>query len=210
MVTHEVSSRGVVLKGDRIWRWMVLATLIESSKCMTPIITIGVWIELSKAYAWKRLIMKHNITMMSWWAPWRLKSPASPLFASTSNFNFKRLYSTQIYKGKAKTCVLHSNVWRLLLRYMHTACIRATKKIIDWMTFILHTITYDQRNQTSYTDAQNLSQWRTVWIMGHEWFDVKRKYKGSGKSNSVQYKIYKPICRLYEIAGACYWAKLSR
>ena len=126
------------------------------------------------------------------------------------NFNFKRLYSTQIYKGKAKTCVLHSNVWRLLLRYMHTACIRATKKIIDWMTFILHTITYDQRNQTSYTDAQNLSQWRTVWIMGHEWFDVKRKYKGSGKSNSVQYKIYKPICRLYEIAGACYWAKLSR
>ena len=126
------------------------------------------------------------------------------------NFNFKRLYSTQIYKGKAKTCVLHSNVWRLLLRYMHTACIRATKKIIDWMTFILHTITYDQRNQTSYTDAQNLSQWRTVWIMGHEWFDVMRKYKGSGKSNSVQYKIYKPIYRLYEIAGACYWAKLSR
>ena len=71
------------------------------------------------------------------------------------------------------------------------------------MTFILHTIAYDQRNQTSYTDAQNLSQWRTVWIMGHEWFDVKRKYKGSGKSNSVQYKIYKPIYRLYEIAGAC-------
>ena len=126
------------------------------------------------------------------------------------NFNFKRLYSTQIYEGKAKTCVLHSNVWRLLLRYMHTACIRATKKIIDWMTFILHTITYDQRNQTSYTDAQNLSQWRTLWIMGHEWFDVMRKYKGSGKSNSVQYKIYKPIYRLYEIAGACYWAKLSR
>ena len=122
---------------------------------------------------------------------------------STSTFNVKRLYSTQIYKGKAKTCVLHSNVWRLLLRYMHTACIRATKKIIDWMTFILHTIAYDQRNQTSYTDAQNLSQWRTVWITGHELFDVKRKYKGSGKSNSVQYKIYKPICRLYEIAGAC-------
>ena len=118
------------------------------------------------------------------------------------NFNFKRLYSTQIYKGKAKTCVLHSNVWRLLLRYMHTACIRATK-IIDWMTFILHTIAYDQRNQTSYTDAQNSSRWRTVWIMGHEWFGVKRKYKGSGKSNSVQYKIYKPICRLYEIGGAC-------
>ena len=119
------------------------------------------------------------------------------------NFNFKRLYLTQIYKGKAKTCVLQSNVWRPLLRYMRTACIRATKKIIDWMNFILHTIAYDQRNQTSYTDAQNLSQWRTVWIMGHEWFDVKRKYKGSGKSNSVQYKIYKPICRLYEIAGAC-------
>ena len=118
-------------------------------------------------------------------------------------FNFKRLYSTQIYKGKAKTCVLHSNVWRLLSRYMHTACIRATKKIIDWMTFLMHTIAYDQRNQTSYTDAQNLSQWRTVWIMGHGWLDVKRKYKGSGKSNSVQYKICKPICRLYEIAGAC-------
>ena len=80
------------------------------------------------------------------------------------NFNFKRLYSTQIYKGKAKTCVLHSNVWRLLLRYMHTACIRATKKIIDWMTFILHTITYDQGNQTSYTDAQNLSQWASIYI----------------------------------------------
>ena len=133
-----------------------------------------------------------------------------PIGLDNFNFNFKRLYSTQIYKGKAKTCVLHSNVWRLLLRYMHTACIRATKKIIGWMTFILHTITYDQRNQTSYTDAQNLSQWRTVWIMGHEWFDVKRKYKGSGKSNSVQYKIFKPICRLYEIAGACYWAKMSR
>ena len=124
-----------------------------------------------------------------------------PLTTSTSTS--KRLYSTQIYKGKAKTCVLHNNVWRPLLRYMHTACIRATKKIIDWMTFILHTIAYDQRNQTSYTDAQNLSQWRTVWIMGHGWFDVKRKYKGSVKSNSVQYKIYKPICRLYEIAGAC-------
>ena len=121
----------------------------------------------------------------------------------------KALFDTNIQR-QSKTCVLHSNVWRLLLRYMHTACLRATKKIIGLMTFILHTITYDQRNQTSYTDAQNLSQWRTVWIMGHEWFDVKRKYKGSGKSNSVQYKIYKPICRLYEIAGACYWAKLSR
>ena len=50
---------------------------------------------------------------------------------SIDNFNFKRLYSTQIYKGRVKTCVLHSNVWRLLLRYMLTACIRATKKIID-------------------------------------------------------------------------------
>ena len=74
----------------------------------------------------------------------------------------------------------------------------------NWLNdFLLHTIAYDQRNQTSYTDAQNWSQWRTVWIIGHEWFDVKQKYKGSGKSNSVQYKIYKPICRLYEIAGAC-------
>ena len=46
------------------------------------------------------------------------------------NVNFKRLYSTQIYKGKKKTCVLHSNVWRLSLRNMHAACIRATKKRI--------------------------------------------------------------------------------
>ena len=119
-----------------------------------------------------------------------------------TNFNFKRLYSTQIYKGKSKTCVLHGNAWRLLSRYMHTAWIRATKEMIHWITFILHTITYDQMKQTSNKDAQNLSQWRTVWIMGHEWFDVRRKYKGSGQSNGVQCKIYKPICRLYEIVGA--------
>ena len=87
--------------------------------------------------------------------------------------------------------------------YMHTASIRATKKIVDCMPFILHTMTYDQRNHTSYTNAQNVSQWRTVWIMGHEWFDVRQKYKGSGQSNFVQYKTYKPICRLYEIAEAC-------
>ena len=52
------------------------------------------------------------------------------------NFNFKRLYSTQIYKGKAKTCVLYSNVWRLLLRYMHTACIRAKcNEMVTMTTF---------------------------------------------------------------------------
>ena len=109
------------------------------------------------------------------------------------NLNFKRLYSTQIYKGKAKTCILHSNVWRLLSRYMHTACISATKKIIDWMTFILHTIAYDQRNQTSYTYAQKLSQWRTVWIMGHEWFDVKRNIKALEKATVCSTKYTRHI-----------------
>ena len=156
--------------------------------------TIGIKIVLDDLFL--------SLTQKCWSERWGESHSPNHYKTSNFNFNFKRLYSTQIYKGKAKTCVLHSNVWRLLLRYMHTACIRATKKIIDWMTFILHTIAYDQRNQTSYTDAQNLSQWRTVWIMGHEWFDVNRTYKGSGKSNSVQYKIYKPICRLYEIAGA--------
>ena len=37
-------------------------------------------------------------------------------------------HQAQIYMSTTTKCMLYNNVWRLLSRYMHTACIRATKK----------------------------------------------------------------------------------
>ena len=144
------------------------------------------------------------------WIDYSILNYSVWLFIRKINFNFKILYSTRVYKGKTKTCVLHSNIVRLLSRYMHTACIKAIKKRIDWTTFMLSMLMYDQRKQTSYTDAQSLSHWKIVWIMVQASFDARRTYKHSGQSNGVKYTIYKPTRMLHEIAGECLLAKWSR
>ena len=74
--------------------------------------------------------------------------------------------STEIYKGKTKTCVLYSNVWRLLLRYKHNDCTRVPKKkVTEWLSYWTRlNMTRGSKNHIRMPRVYHSGELREWWV----------------------------------------------
>ena len=117
-------------KGPVTWKMFPFDDVIMLAAVTTPQCRWGKQVELPQAgismyytsllkrIQQKRLIQPNQTRteQILWKFHW--------LHGRYSNFNFKGFIRHK-YTRQNKTYVLHSNVWRLVLRYMHIACIRA-------------------------------------------------------------------------------------
>ena len=85
------------------------------------ITTLHIFGELPVFLLWKYVITREQLAVFLYWQVFSC-------YSGNFNFNFQSFYLTPIYMSVTTRRMLQNYVWRLLLRYMHTACIRATKK----------------------------------------------------------------------------------